>query len=341
MSGTNQIKKILVTGATGFIGSHLVLELLTRQYSVRALYRSEKSKEKLVSLFRLYGQEGLLEKIEWVEGDVLCITSLEEAFRDVSVVFHAAAMVSFDRRLAKEIMEINRDGTANAVNLALNGNVEYFLHFSSIAALGGNGPEHTEEDIWTWSKPHTVYAASKFAAEMEVWRGMEEGLNAVIVNPSVVTGPGFWNSGFGETVDKVIRGKIPFYTDGVTGYVDVRDVVKIAVQLMEKEIRGERFIINENNYSFAKILSEIAKYAGKKPPKYFISRWLFNAVRPILNGYSRLTGKGFLIDKTVLNALYDKDYYNHAKIKNRLDYTFIPVEESIKFTVEKYLETFK
>ncbi len=331
-------EKILVTGATGFIGSHLVLELLKRGYSVRALYRSEKSKRKLENLFRLYKKSRLIDSVEWFHGDILCTTSIEEALDGISRVFHTAAIVSFDRRRAEEMLQINRVGTANLVNLSLQSDIKHFIHFSSIAALGGNLNRHTEEDIWSWTKPHTVYAASKFAGEMEVWRGMQEGLQAAILNPSVVAGPGFWNTGFGLTVRKVIQKKWPFYTTGVTGYVDVRDTVQIALALMEKQISGERFIVSEGNYSFREILHGIARHAQVKPPRHKLSPLTLRTALPLMNAHAMLIGKGFMPDKNLIKTLFDRDYYDNRKTKTTLEFQYTPIEQTLAFTVKKYFE---
>ena len=185
-------KMVLITGATGLVGSHLALHLLENNERIRAIYRTKTSIEKTKSLFKLYGKESLFEQIEWIEADINDIPSLEIAFKGVEYVYHCAALISFDPKDEKKLRKINIEGTANIVNFCLAFNVKKLCHVSSIAALG-DLMEHetliTEETIWNPEKHHSDYAISKYGAEMEIWRGLQEGLPVVIINPGVILGP--------------------------------------------------------------------------------------------------------------------------------------------------------
>ena len=213
--------------------------------------------------------ENLIQKIDWVDGDILDLYSLEDAFINVGKVYHCAAVVSFDGKNKKELMNANVQGTEYVVNLCLSHKIEKLCHVSSIASLGGslNGELIDENSKLTSIKNHSAYSVSKFKSEMEVWRGIQEGLNAVIVNPSVILGPGFWNSGSGSLFTKAAQG-IKYFTLGVTGFVDVRDVVDAMVRLMESDINSERFIINSENLSYKDLFDRVAVAMNVAKPKW-------------------------------------------------------------------------
>jgi nucleoside-diphosphate-sugar epimerase len=329
-------KDILITGATGLVGSHLLLYLLEKGYKPLALYRNEKSIDKVQNLFRLYSKTHLLDAIQWIKADIRDDFKMEEIVKEADVIFHAAAKISFAPKDKKELYETNVFATEKLVNLALEHRVSYFLYVSSVAALGGNEPLKSEKSVWSWNISHTHYGATKFLAEMEVWRGFQEGLNGSIINPSVIIGPGFWFSSFGNVVRRLAENKMPFYTTGMTGYVDVRDVVEIMYRLYIEQKTGERFVVNAGNRTFDDILFKLAGFLDVPPPKYKIQKGVLEFLKYPVNLISVLSGKGKILDKASIDALYDHTGYDNTKIVKELDYKFIPVDESLKHTARMY-----
>ncbi len=332
---------IFITGSTGLVGSHLLLELIQKGQTIRALKRKSSSIEEVRKVFGYYLDKNkadeLFNKIDWVEGNLLESDKIDNYLEGVNEIYHCAAMVSFNSADKKDMMAINVDGTADLVNLALKWKINKFCFVSSVAAVGPmtDGEPADETSFWKKTKNSSWYGISKFESEMEVWRAGAEGLNSVIVNPSVILGPGNWHRGAGRMFTTVEKG-LPFYTSGLTGYVDVRDVVKIMVLLMDKEIYGKRFILNSDNLSFKEVFSLIAENLGKKPPYLKAGRvltsvgWWADYIR------SRLFGKPNLITKETAKASMNRKYYSNEKITEVLDYRFIPVATSIKDICEIY-----
>ncbi|MEO6759681.1 MAG: SDR family NAD(P)-dependent oxidoreductase, partial [Saprospiraceae bacterium] len=249
---------ILVTGGTGFLGSYLLRMLAKRGLRVRATRRSG-SPDDLVK--ELEGQ------VEWVEADVTDVLGLETAFEGVTHVFHCAAMVSFHPRDVRRMMQINVEGTANVVNLALAHQVKKLVHVSSIASLGRTKerPQLDESAKWVTSKANSQYAISKYLSEQEVWRGQAEGLPTAIVNPAIILGSGFWDQGSARFFSQV-DGGLKFAPIGRSGFVDVRDVAAFMIRLMEREVSGERYILNAENMEFARFFGLVASSLQAKPP---------------------------------------------------------------------------
>ena len=320
---------VLITGATGLVGSHLALHLLENNERVRAIYRTEASIEKTKSLFKLYEKENLFEKIEWVHADITEIPSLEIAFKDVEYVYHCAALISFDPKDEKQLRKINIEGTANIVNFCLAYAIKKLCYVSSIAALGDLKEHETiinEETDWNPEKPHSDYAISKYGAEIEVWRGYKEGLPIVIVNPGVILGPGFWKTGSGEIFTKVKNGLL-FYTKGITGFVTVNDVVKIMAQLMKSNINGERYIVIAKNISFEKILATIAKALNVNSPSFYAKPWITEIVWRIDWLPSTFFNCKRRLSKDMAQSLHSENFVSNEKVKKDLEFTFQNVEE--------------
>ncbi|MDP9229877.1 MAG: SDR family NAD(P)-dependent oxidoreductase, partial [Bacteroidota bacterium] len=232
---------ILVTGGTGFLGAYIIKELVEKGYAVRAIRRSNK--------LPLYIPLHILEKVEWMNGDILDTVSIEKAMDTVDAVIHSAGMISFEKSERKQMYQVNIQGTANMVNIAIEKNINRFVYMSSVAALGRTAKEGdfiTEEKKWEENKINTHYAITKHLAEMEVWRAMGEGLNAVIVNPGTILGYGDWNYS-SAALFKNIYNDFSWYTTGVNGFVDVEDVAKGVVALMASDIAEERFIMVGEN----------------------------------------------------------------------------------------------
>lgn len=326
---------ILITGATGLIGSHLAMHLIENGFSVRAMYRKQKNVEKTRRLFKLYNKLHLFEQVEWIAANVNDVPSLELAFKNVKQVYHCAALISFNPADEPQLRKINIEGTANIVNFCLAYKIDKLCHVSSIAALGDLKEFEstiTEETEWNPEKPHGDYAITKFGAEMEIWRGQQEGLNAVIINPGVVLGAGFWETGSGELFGRVKKG-LKFYTCGTAGFVNVHDVVAIMQQLMNADIAGERFTIVSETKTYQEVLNQVADALKVARPKYYAKPWMTSLAWKI----DFLLGKiGFRrsITKDDHRALHSLAFYSNEKVINRLNYKFRPISASIKEIVE-------
>ena len=332
---------ILVLGGTGLVGSHLLAELSKSEENIRALKRPESDLQQVKKIFSYYGPdtEKLFGKVEWMEGDLLDHASLYDAMEGISGLYHAAAIVSFRRSDKKDMIRANVEGTANVVNAALENRIEKMCYVSSVVTLSEKDGDHfvTEDNNWRALKFKSAYAESKYKAELEVWRGIAEGLTAVIVNPSVILGAGNWNKSSTAIFSSIYKG-LKFYTDGATGYVDVRDVVNCMIRLMKSSIANERFLLNAENRSFKEMFSEIAVSLGKKPPSIRATpaltetAWIFEAVK------SKLTGKKSRITKETVRAGQRITSYSGQKVKDALNYSFIPVSESVRYISELFLK---
>lgn len=330
---------ILVTGATGMLGAHLVLELLSRGQSVKALYRTEASKQKLLHIFSFYTIEPqmLFEQIHWVKGDVLDMDSLDEAVTDVNTVYHTAASVSFNPKKSIQLLKNNRKGTENIVNICLHHNLD-LCHVSSIAALGSETNQNpiTELSEWKPSEKRSAYALSKFRSELEVWRGITEGLNALIVNPSVILGPGNWLQGSSAIIKMAAKG-MNYYTSGVTGFVDVRDVARLMVELTNSCQFGQRFIVSAQNLSYKQLFEKLNAAFGKPAPHKELTRqklkllWLLDKIRTFF------TQKEPQLSNTFIDSLLAKNYFSDKKLQQTLHTNYTDLDISLQFFADLYI----
>ncbi len=318
-----------VTGGTGILGSRLIYDLLLSGEKVRALKRKESNLNQFNSIIRFYtGDKNILNNLEWVEGDINDISSLE-AMNGCDYVYHCAATVSFAKNDKEKMFKINVEGTKNVVNTALKANIKKFCHVSSTAALGGsviNGVI-TEEELWGNDAKRSNYAVSKKLAELEVWRGIEEGLNAVIVNPSVIIGPGDKSS---ATIFTKIQKGLSFYTHGINGYVDVRDVSNVMIKLMRSEISKERFLVISENLSFKEIFDCIAEHLHKKAPGIEAKKWMTEIIWRLEALRSGIFNSPAFITKETSATAFSNCYYSNEKAKSVLKHDFIPIKTSIK-----------
>jgi dihydroflavonol-4-reductase len=321
-------KKILVTGATGFLGSVICRKLLiTQEYDIIGLKRKDSSLSLLVSDAN---------KIQWEDCDVLDVYGIYEIMENIDIVIHTAAVVSFDGRDYKKMMETNVTGTANVVNAALENNVSKFIHISSIAAIGRKleSNDINEKNSWTNSKYNTNYAISKFQSEQEVWRGKEEGLDVVILNPSVILGAQFWKNGSGRMFNQVDNG-LKFYTEGINGFVNVVDIANYVEFLLKSNISGERIIMNGDNLSYKTVFTEIAKVMGKKVPTIAITPFLREVAWRVEWIKSRLTGSRPLITKeTAMTSALHFIYENSKSLELNPGFQYTPILETIQTTSE-------
>ena len=330
---------IFITGCTGLVGSHLVAELVNRQQStvnsqqstVKLLCRKNSDLSLLNNVLSRYGINEIPANVEFVYGDVLDYDILESAMKDVDEVYHCAAVVSFDPSDKGSLMRVNVEGTKNMVNAALHCKVKKLCHVSSIAALGRalEGESIDEESPWTRSKNNSVYSNSKHEAEMEVWRGIAEGLNATIVNPSLILGAGRWDSSSCELFNTVAKG-FPFYTEGVNGFVDVKDVARAMIMLMENNKFGQRYCLNGALISYKELFTLMAQNFNVKVPYIKVGKTLSEIAWRIFWIIGKLQDKKPLITKETARTATRKYSYSSAKIIRELDFKFTPIEESIK-----------
>jgi dihydroflavonol-4-reductase len=340
----NVIDMIFVTGAGGHLGSHVLYELVKANRSVRALYRNENKLAFVKKIFSYYqpDQPGLFNNIEWVQGDINDYLSLTEYMKDVSQVYHIAGLVSFDDRDRQKLFLNNAIGTANVVNACLEKSIEKLCHVSSIAALGEFNDRGliNENVIWNQGLSASAYAISKFRAEMEVWRGIYEGLNAVIVNPSVIIGPGMWR-GPGKSLFSEIYKGLKYYPSGSSGYVDVRDVARSMIQLTNGNFSGERYIVNAENIKHRTYLNLLADAMERTRPRFRITPILAKIASKAEAIRSSVTGQSPRINIKTLEIASEKLAYSNAKICDTLDMAFIPIEESVQFSVKLFLNDMK
>ncbi|MEX0996271.1 MAG: NAD-dependent epimerase/dehydratase family protein [Flavobacteriaceae bacterium] len=329
---------ILVTGGTGLVGAHLLYFLLKDGQKVRAIHRANSNLNAVKQVFSYYTDtpENLFNQIEWVEANLIDIPALTKAFEGVDFVYHVAAYVSFDPKNFQKLKKSNIEGTANIVNLCLHFQVKKLCHVSSIATLNSEGKKRiTEEMHWNPDADNNVYAISKYGAEMEVWRGTQEGLDAVMINPGVILGSGFWNKGTGVLFSKVYKG-LNYYTTGEMGFVDVVDVVKIAIELMKSQIKNERFILISKNESYKQILSSVAIAFNKTPPKKELKPWMLDIAWRLDYIKSKLYFGKQMLFKSTAEAIVIKKHYDNSKIIQALDYEFLPLSRTIETITKNY-----
>ncbi|RZJ36353.1 MAG: NAD-dependent epimerase/dehydratase family protein [Flavobacterium sp.] len=327
---------VLVTGSTGLVGSHLLLRLTAENYPVRAIYRTPEALAKTKNLFRIYCKDDDFEKIQWVQADITKIPSLEKAFEGVKFVYHCGALISFDPYDEEKLRKANIEGTANIVNLSLDFKIAKLCYVSSVAALGDLKPHETvidENTEWNPERPHSDYAISKYGAEMEIWRGQQEGLKIVIVNPGIILGAGFTESGSGELFSRVAKG-MKFYTRGITGYVCASDVVRAMVLLMNSEISGERFVLISENISFQEVMNLAADALRVKRPSIYAAPWLI-ALLSTADWLRGIFEKKRVLSKDAVRSLQSANLYSSEKIKKAMDFSFSPIKECVADVASK------
>lgn len=323
---------ILVTGATGLVGSHLLLHLLQNGEEVRALYRNQENIQKTKSLFQWKNQSDLFEKINWIQGCITEIPSLEIAFENIDYVYHCAAVISFNPDDEEILRKENIEGTANIVNFCLAKNIKKLCYVSSIAALG-DLQEHeniiTEETEWNPEKPHSDYAITKYGAEMEVWRGQEEGLDSIIVNPGVILGPGFWQNGSSEIFRKIKKG-LPYYTKGSSGFITAEKVVATMYFLMKSNIKKERFTLVEKNISYQELSNLIATSLKVKKPAILVKPWMTSIAWRLDWLFSNLFFRKRKLSRAMAKAMHTKILFDNSKIKKACNLEFAGLDDYIK-----------
>ena len=312
---------ILVTGGTGLVGSHLIYQLTLENNVIRATHRADSDIERVKLLFKFYSKDfnQLFKKIEWIEADLNNLSQLQDAFKDISFVYHCAAYISFDPSRYETLRRVNIRGTANIVNLCIKNKIKKLCHVSSVATLGYNIKEIDENNYWDGNKHKSAYAISKYGAEMEVWRGVQEGVKSVIINPGVIIGPGFSKSAFG-TIIKMVTNKKRFHTCGKTGYVDVRDIANIMIRLMNSKIENERYIVINKNLSYKKVIDMVSSNLGLKKKSTFLSKSKLKIALVFDLVSSKFFNKERKLSKALCKTLTRNFNYSSKKIKKKFKF---------------------
>ena len=326
---------ILVTGGTGLVGSHLLYQLALQHKNIVAIHRKTSNLEAVKHVFSYYSDtaDALFASISWLEADITDIYSLTKAFKDITHVYHCAAMISFSKADYLTMRKVNIEGTANIVNICIDKKITKLCYVSSVAAIGKslNGEEITEEDEWNVEQNNYGYAITKYGAEMEVWRASQEGIDTVIVNPSVILGPGFWQEGSGKLFSNIYKG-FKFYTEGITGFVGVHDVVTCMIALMESTLKNEHYLLISENTSFKALFFAIADGLHKKRPSIKATPFLSGLAWRVSSFLQLITGKKSMITKQTAKSSHNNYRYSNAKIKAALDFEFEPLATTIAST---------
>ena len=310
---------ILVTGGAGLLGNALIKILLYNGEKVKAIYNK-------TSLTSFNNANLITEKC-----DILDVYAIEDAMHDITEVYHCAGLVSFNPKDEKKLYSINIDGTANIVNACLNAGVKKLVHVSSVAALGRIRPGQmiNEKMEWTPETSNSKYGHSKYLGEMEVWRGVAEGLNAVVINPSIILGAGNWNEGSSK-IFKSVYNEFPWYTEGTTGFVDVKDVATAMILLMQSDITSEKFIVSAENISYKEMFTMMAKAFGKKVPSKKVTAFIAALTWRLENIKSKFTGIAPLLTRETANTALTKVEYDNSKLLKALaDFKYRSVQNSI------------
>ncbi|MFD1314975.1 SDR family oxidoreductase [Namhaeicola litoreus] len=326
---------ILVTGGTGFVGAHLLYHLTLQEKEIRAIYRNKSRLKNVKRVFQYYSNEAEMyyQKINWVHADITVIEDLKSIFDNVDVVYHCAALVSFSSRDYQEMRKVNIEGTQNIVNVSIEKKIKKLCFVSSIATLENTYQTDyiDEQCFWTTNKNKSDYAITKRAAEMEVWRASQEGVNCIVVNPGVIIGPGFWKNGTGNLFEQIKNG-MSYYSSGSSGFVDVRDVSKSMIVLMESDIINEAFVLVAENRSFKDLFTQISQSIKAKTPSKEIGKTGLEIAWRLAWLKSLFTRSKPSLTRNSAKAAYGQKKYTSEKIRRVLNYSFIPFNETIQFT---------
>lgn len=321
---------ILVTGGAGLLGKALIKMLLDNGENVRAIFNNTPLTIDAVL------------NLESFKCDILDVVALEDAMQDITEIYHCAGLVSFNPKDKKKLYSINVEGTANVVNAALVAGVRKFVHVSSVAALGRIRPGEIIDETMVWSEEtsNSKYGHSKYLGEIEVWRGVAEGLDAVVINPSIILGAGNWDEG-STKIFKSVYDEFPWYTEGTTGFVDVEDVAKAMIQLMKSDITAEKFILSAENISYKDMFTMMAKAFGKKVPSKKVTPFIAALTWRLENIKSKFTGVAPLLTKETADTAMTKVAYDNSKLLKALPaFRYKKMEDSVTDICKKLLSSF-
>ncbi len=329
-------ERVFITGCTGLVGGHLLVRLYLQGNKIKALVRKTSSFEQLRLISDFYNVPfmELHRSVDWVYGDTLDYIGLTEGLVNCDTVYHCAALVSFEKGTREALLKTNVQGTANIVDASLHNGIKTFCYVSSIAALGKESEsdfinEETPRDV---NKPASGYSESKYLSELEVWRGAAEGLNVVVVNPGVILGPGLPDKGSLLIFNVGSKG-LPFYVDSQTGYVDVRDVCRALIELVERKEFGKRFVLVSRNMNIKQLFTLIASAYGKKGPSIHVGVGWLRVAAGLMAIVSFFTGKRSQLSTDTLYSIAHPEFYSSQLIQETIDFHFTPMEDTIHDTV--------
>jgi len=336
-----QNKPVFVTGGTGLLGSHLIYALISQGERVRAIHRKTSNRDILKKVIGYYkgDEDKLLHLVEWTECDICDYDGLVKAMQGVEIVYHCAAAVSFENRHKDYVLDNNVKGTSNVVQACLGNRIRKLCHVSSNAALGAYDGEYMVNETHKWDDNgyRSPYGISKYLSEREVWKGISDGLNAVIVNPTIILGPGDWSRGSSSFFPKIDSGML-FYTSGTNGYVDVNDLVKVMITLVKSNISGERFIVSGENLTYDQFFTMIARSLKVRKPMIKVPRILSYAALPLVYVLEILSRGKTALTKELLKVAWSRITYDNSKIIRSTGFSFTPIEKSVQTIGEIFLE---
>ncbi|MFM2317061.1 MAG: hypothetical protein RLZZ155_1393 [Bacteroidota bacterium] len=324
-----------VTGATGLIGSHLVLRLVEEGMPVTALFRNEKGQSEVYNLFQFYGKENLFPLVEWVKGDVEDADDMYELTEGADIVFHCAAIVSYHKKEASRMLEVNINGTKNVVNACIENDVKHLIHISSISALGDSKGEIIDEETpRNFNDYHSNYSKGKYLSEQEVWRGVQEGLNATILNPGVIFGPNNCTRSSGTMIARIDKG-LPALPAGGSGIVSVLDVVEVMVLAAKQAPTNERYILCAENVRMSELFTKIANALHVKIGKNIAKKWQIVLVYYMEALIELFTGKRATITREIIRNYDEVKQFDGSKVTRAFEFqyrdTFTSIEDTIMY----------
>ena len=330
---------ILVTGGTGMVGSHILLECVKKNEPIRAIYRRDESLKHIKSLFKKSFPENinLFKSIEWIKTDLNDLVGLDIAFKGVQYVYHCAAKVSLVQFHEKKLLKTNIEGTANIVNLCIKHKIKKLGYVSSIASLGAekNVKVVNENHPWSSGQNHTPYAYSKYNAELEIWRASQEGINVVIINPGVILGAHFWHRGSGAIFEKVNKG-LKYYSTGNTPIVCLNDVVDVLIILMDSSIKNERFILVSENLKQKTLLDKIALAFKTKKPSFRLSKGILYILLVIDKTLNFFGLRKSYLSFALIDSICNDQKYDGSKILNKINFNYRKTDVIINQIVKNY-----
>ena len=324
-----------VTGVTGLIGSHLVLRLAEEGMPVSALFRNENGKSEVFNLFQFYGKENLFSQVQWVKGDVDDADDMFDLTEGMHTVFHCAAIVSYHRKEATRMLEVNINGTKNVVNACIENEVKHLIHVSSISALGDSKGEVIDEETpRDFNDYHSNYSKGKYLSEQEVWRGIQEGLNATILNPGVIFGPNNCTRSSGTMIARIEKG-LPALPAGGSGIVSVLDVVEVMIRAAKQAPTNERYILCAENIRMSELFTKIADALHVKIGKTIAKKWQIKLVFYMEALVEIFTGKRATITREIIRNYDEVKQFDGSKATRAFGFeyrnTFSSIEDTIRY----------
>lgn len=325
--------KIFITGITGLVGGYVARELLKQGHDIKAIFRQKSNFE---------GIADIKNQIDWVEGDLHNLNALAQGIKDVDYVIHASALVSFSPKDKKQLYDTNVEGTKNVVNTCLDFGIKKLLFISSVASLGRSKDVSTinETQKWEESPLNSHYAKTKYLAELEVWRGYAEGLDVVVVNPSIILGVGDWAKSSTQ-IFHYAQKKAMFYPKGSINYVDVRDVVDFSLKILFSDISGEKFILNAGKIKYKNFFEKIAQIWQIPAPKYQLPDWLAQIAWRMLYFWGIISNTKPVITKETIQSSKTDFYYDNTKICKKLEVSFHTLDQTLQWACEGLKEKYK